>query len=327
MKSNRIILIALALLFSGLAIYLFRPISGLPESADFHCLDLQDGVFVLLDSLPPTNTIYGMGLIYRPHLEETAAEFNPDAIPPIFKKDIQSLARDNDQVRLPSKRQLTGSLDEFDPESARHLETEYDNVSPLLDYEVELGFMLLEDVQSGEIEAAGFVPPIGFFIANDLSARTVALMGEGSHRRYEYWGISKSFPGFTPTSDQVWIPDVPTPNSIPCVTIETYVNGQSRQSQATDQMLYTPAEMLRFIHQKYPEATFKAGDMVLTGTPGGVAIATPRVLVRLSNLLGFDRYKKLSVKLGGDLSAFLQAGDTVEVGAEGLGKVTVQIVE
>ena len=131
---------------------------------------------------------------------------------------------------------------------------------------------------------------------------------------------------FLPVGGQVWIPNAPRSNTIPCVKIETYVNGKVRQSQTTDNMIYTPLEMLRFIAQKYPMNQLKRGDMVLTGTPGGVAIATPRALVRLSNLLGFDRYKKLSIKQGGDLSGFLKAGDIVEVSGEGLGKIRTKIV-
>jgi 2-keto-4-pentenoate hydratase/2-oxohepta-3-ene-1,7-dioic acid hydratase in catechol pathway len=91
-------------------------------------------------------------------------------------------------------------------------------------------------------------------------------------------------------------------------------------------MIFTPLEMLRFIHQKYPDIPLQKGDMVLTGTAGGVAVATPRALVRLSNLLGFDRYKKLSLKLDGDLSGFLQAGDVVQIRGEGFSNVENKII-
>ena len=129
-----------------------------------------------------------------------------------------------------------------------------------------------------------------------------------------------------PMTNQIWIPNHPTANAIPCIRLETYVNGVVRQSQTTDNMIYTPLEMLRFIRQKYPDTPLQKGDMVLTGTAGGVAIATPRALVRISNLLGFDRYKKLSVKLGGDLSGFLKAGDVVQIRGEGFSNVNNEIV-
>ena len=85
--------------------------------------------------------------------------------------------------------------------------------------------------------------------------------------------------------------------------------------------------MLRFIHAKYPTQPLHRGDVVLTGTPGGVAMATPRSLVRLANLLGFDRFKKLEASLGKDQSRFLKAGDEVIVRGEGMGSAKVTITE
>jgi len=103
----------------------------------------------------------------------------------------------------------------------QRLRTDFGDLSTLLDYEVELGFVLLEDIANGQLLADHFVPPLGYFIANNLSARNVALLGEGTDMRYEYWGVSKSFPGFLPMSDQIWMPNNPSSNSIPCVKIET----------------------------------------------------------------------------------------------------------
>lgn len=321
------ILTILSLLIAGMAYYLFRPLSEVPVPADFSCLEISDGSFISKDSLPTPNIIYGMGLTYAKHLEETASEYNPDEIPPIFTKRLHSLTTDGMKVSLPPQEELMGAAGELEEGVITRLTENFDEISPMLDYEVELGFVLLEDVNTAELGEETYIPQIGFFIANDLSARTIAVLGEGTDQRYEYWGLSKSFPGFMPMSDQIWIPNSPTSNSIPCIKIETLVNGEIRQSQSTSDMMYTPLQMLRFIHQKYPEATLQKGDMILTGTPGGVAFATPRFLVRMANLLGFDRYKKLSTKLSGDLSAMLKVGDVVEVRGEGLGKVSNEIVE
>ncbi|NRB49448.1 MAG: fumarylacetoacetate hydrolase family protein [Saprospiraceae bacterium] len=326
MNVKKMILGTLVVLIVGLVIYLLRPLSNIPAPATFTCTDIADGSFLAMDSLPEPQFIYGMGLTYSQHLKETAAEFNPGEIPPIFYKKKQSLSKDGDQVNLPTAEQMIQASQEFEPAVGDKLRADFPDLSPMLDYEVELGFVLLEDVNSTALQDDDFVPSLGFFISNDLSARSIALLGEGTSMRYEYWGISKSFPGFLPVGGQVWIPNAPRSNTIPCVKIETYVNGKVRQSQTTDNMIYTPLEMLRFIAQKYPMNQLKRGDMVLTGTPGGVAIATPRALVRLSNLLGFDRYKKLSIKQGGDLSGFLKAGDIVEVSGEGLGKIRTKIV-
>ncbi|MEO1656048.1 MAG: fumarylacetoacetate hydrolase family protein, partial [Bacteroidota bacterium] len=222
---------------------------------------------------------------------------------------------------------LISAAGELEAEISNKLKREYENLSAMMDYEVELGFVLLASISAEDLENDNFAPQLGYFIANDLSARSLAVLGEGSDLRYEYWGISKSFPNFLPISDKIWIPNHPSSNSIPCIRIETRVNGAVRQSQTTDNMIYTPLEMLRFIQEKYPDTLLERGDMVLTGTPGGVAFTTPRFLVRLSNLLGFDRYRKLSVKLGGDQAAFLKKGDQVEIRGEGFESVKVRIGE
>ena len=141
-----------------------------------------------------------------------------------------------------------------------------------------------------------------------------------------YWGLSKSFAGFMPVADKAWMPENPTPKGIPCVEIESIVNGEVRQRQSTADLIYTPAQMLRFIHEEFPEATLSKGTIVLTGTPGGVAMRTPRWLVRLSSLVGLNRFAKLATKLDGDTSRFLVVGDEVTVRGEGLGKVGVTII-
>lgn len=50
--------------------------------------------------------------------------------------------------------------------------------------------------------------------------------------------------------------------------------------------------MLWFIYHIYPDTLLHKGDVVLTGRAVCVAVAAPRALVRLSNLLGFDGYQK-----------------------------------
>ncbi|MEM6964159.1 MAG: fumarylacetoacetate hydrolase family protein [Bacteroidota bacterium] len=325
MNIKKIILATILIGLVGLAYYLFRPLSVVPSPAEFTCLDIKDGTYISKDSLPTPTNIYGMGLTYSKHLIETAAEYDPKALPPIFKKDLKSITSHQAKIDFPTRNQLIRNVEQFEKEVGEKLKTDFENLSPMLDYEVEMGMVLLESITPQDLKNNDFIPQLGFFIANDLSSRSVGLLGEGSPQKYDFWGLSKSFRGFLPMTDQVWIPNQPTANSIPCIKIETYVNGEVRQSQTTDNMIFTPLEMLRFIQQKYPNVSLNRGDMILTGTPGGVAVATPRHLVRLANLLGFDRYKKLSTKLGGDLSAFLKVGDVVEIRGEGFENVSNEI--
>lgn len=307
----------------ALAYYLFRPLSVQPRPAGFECYDLGQGAYVPLD-VPPH--AFGIGLSYAGHIQETASEFDSETQPPVFEKHLRGLTRTGANVRVPSADELIRAADEIEPGLGDILRADHPELSALFDYEVEMGFVLLEDVDPSRLEQPSFAPRLGFFIANDLSARSVGILGESQANRYAYWGLSKSFPGFMPIADRAWVPAEAKPNGIPCAEIESIVNGDVRQRQSTADLIYTPVQMLQFIDAEFPEVPLQKGLIVLTGTPGGVAMSTPRWLVRLSNLLGLSRFRKLSTKLNGDTSRFLHVDDTVVVRGQGLGEVSITIV-
>ncbi|KPK16183.1 MAG: hypothetical protein AMJ62_06790, partial [Myxococcales bacterium SG8_38] len=292
------------------------------KPATLQCYDLGNGSYVPLEAPPQA---FGIGLSYAGHIEETASAFDPEAMPPVFRKDPRALVRTDATVAMPDTDALCETADSVEPGLGETLRRKYDAISPLLDYEVEMGLVLLEDIDPRSLDDAGFVPRLGFFIANDLSARTLAILGDGQPNPHDYWGASKSFPGFMPVADRAWVPNEAKQDTIPCVVIETIVNGEVRQTQSTDDLIYTPRQMLRFIQTKYPETPLEKGTIVLTGTPGGVAMKTPRWLVRLSGLLGLSRFTKLEAKLGSDTTAFLKPRDQVVARGKGLGKVTIRI--
>lgn len=315
-----VVLLAVVLL----AYYLFRPLTHKPTPAAFHCYDIARGSYVPLE--PPPQA-FGVGLSYAAHIEETASKFDPGAPPPIFVKHPSSLSRTGAAVVMPSAGELVHAAESLEPGLGKILREEHEDLSALLDYEVEMGFVLLEDVDRASLDQADFAPLLGFFIGNDISARTLAILGEGQPNRFDFWGASKSFAGFMPVADRAWVPDETKRDGIPCVVIETKVNDDLRQRQSTANLIYTPVQMLRFIQAKYPDTTLQRGTIVLTGTPGGVAMKTPRWLARLSTLIGLGRFKKLAAKLGGDTSRFLKPGDHVVVRGEGLGKVSIAITD
>ncbi|MCB9222241.1 MAG: fumarylacetoacetate hydrolase family protein [Ignavibacteria bacterium] len=317
----------LLLLLLASFLYLNRGLPHEIKPAEFECLSLKEGTFVDFDTLP-SNT-YGIGLSYAGHINETASEFDPEGDPPVFIKASNSITKNGSQVKIPSHQTMLDAVEQLEPGINQKLNEQFKSLPALLDYEVELGFVLLEDILSENLNNADYIPKIGFFIGNDLSARSLAVLGEGQANRYDYWGISKSFLGFTPISDKVWIPNEFKANSIPCIMIETQVNGVVRQHQMTNDMIYTPLQMLQAIQRKYPNKLLQKGDMVLTGTPGGVMMSTPRWLVRLAAMVGMDRFKKLSKVISDEEKAnkFLKAGDKVLVKGEGLGSVEVEIVE
>jgi 2-keto-4-pentenoate hydratase/2-oxohepta-3-ene-1,7-dioic acid hydratase in catechol pathway len=321
-KTAAIVGILLLLVLGALGYYLWRPLAHEPKPATLRCYDLGDGSYVPLE-VPPE--AFGIGLSYAGHIDETASSFDPEAIPPVFRKDPGALVRTDATVPMPDMDALCQAADDVEPGLGETLRQKYDAISPLLDYEVEMGLVLLEDIDPQSLDDPGFVPRLGFFIANDLSARALAILGDGRPNTHDYWGASKSFPGFMPVADRAWVPNEAKQDAIPCVVIETAVNGEVRQQESTDDLIYTPRQMLRFIHAKYPETPLAKGTIVLTGTPGGVAMKTPRWLVRLSGLLGLSRFTKLEAKLEGDTTPFLKPGDQVVVRGKGLGKVTIRV--
>lgn len=300
---------------------LFKPLDQKPEPAEFTCLDLDLGQFTTLPEL--SGTVYGVGLSYAGHIEETASDFTPKAAPPLFIKHSSSILRGGGVVLIPDSKGLTNALDALEGGLGERVITAHPNLPAMLDYEVELAYILLEDIDKSKLNDDGFTPKLGFTVLNDLSARSLILLGEGQANRYDYWGLSKSFLGFTPISNKLWVPNTHSKNSIPCVTLLTTVNGELRQSQSTQNMIYTPLEMFRFIAEKYPNRKFKTGDVVATGTPGGVIMKAPRWKVRLSSLLNLDRFTKLNAVVG--QTGFLQVGDKIITSAEGLASVEVTL--
>ena len=316
-------IVAVLAVFTALGYALFRPLPNEPEPADFSCYDLGQGAYVPL-GVP--DQAFGIGLSYAAHIRETASSFEPEQAPPVFIKSPGAIVRNGAEVRYPASDTLIAVADAFEPGLGEPLREDFAELSPLLDYEVEMGFVLLQDIDPTELDDPDFAPRLAFFIANDLSSRTIAILGEGQANRYEYWGISKSFPGFMPIADKAFAPAEALANGIPCVELETTVDGEQRQQQSTRDLIYTPKQMLQFVHAHFPDEPLRKGLIVLTGTPGGVAMTTPRWLVRLADLLRLSRFRRLSSKLDGETERFLKPGDRVTVRGQGLGKVSVTIV-
>jgi 2-keto-4-pentenoate hydratase/2-oxohepta-3-ene-1,7-dioic acid hydratase in catechol pathway len=317
--------IIILILISILSYYLFRPISSKPTPANFFCLKEADGDFQTIETKP--SHIYGIGLSYAKHIEETASEFDPNALPVVFRKDLNTFNETREGVKYPSSEEMISHAEKWEEGLGTQLEKNHPNISPLLDYEAELGFILLEDIQREQMNDPSFTPKIGFFVANDLSSRSLAVLGEGLVNRYEYWGMSKSFTNFLPVSEKIWIPKNLVENGIPCVSLKTTVNGEERQNEKSNGMIFTPRLMLHSILQNYPNDTLKKGDRVIMGTPGGVALITPRWKVRLANLLGFNRFTKLKLVLKAENNSFLKPGDKVTVSGEWLGEVEIIILK
>ncbi len=116
-----------------------------------------------------------------------------------------------------------------------------------LDYEGELAIV---------IGAGGRIG--GYCVADDVSARDL-------QRREPQWVRAKGADTFCPFGPWITTADeVENPGSL---SIRTWVNGELRQDSSTSNLIFGCEELVEFISQT---CTLAPGDLILTGTPGGV---------------------------------------------------------
>lgn len=140
-----------------------------------------------------------------------------------------------------------------------------------LHYEGELGIVIGKKARNVSIEEAiDYI--VGYTCANDVTARDLQRM-DGQ------WTRSKSFDTFCPLGPRI-VKDVDPTN----LAIATRVNGVTKQSSNTNQMIFNAYRLVSFISAIM---TLLPGDVISTGTPPGVGE--------------------------------LQVGDVVEVEIEGIG--------
>jgi 2-keto-4-pentenoate hydratase/2-oxohepta-3-ene-1,7-dioic acid hydratase in catechol pathway len=123
------------------------------------------------------------------------------------------------------------------------------------DFEAELAIVIGRKIHGVSAkQAARYI--FGYTSAQDISDRTIQK-SEGQ------WARCKSFDTFTPLG-----PYVETMLDASALNIQQFQNGQLRQNSNTSQLIFKPAEIVSFISSCM---TLLPGDVILTGTPSGVA--------------------------------------------------------
>jgi 2-keto-4-pentenoate hydratase/2-oxohepta-3-ene-1,7-dioic acid hydratase in catechol pathway len=178
--------------------------------------------------------ILAIGLNYLDHIKETGAKV-PDA-PLLFGKFPSAITGPYDDVVIDAR------------------------LTEQADYEVELAVVIgcpTRDI--AEIDALDAVA--GYCVANDVSSRD-------NQFRESQWIRSKSFDGFCPIGPWITTADeVPDPHNL---ALGTTVNGDVRQDSNTKQLLFGVPELVSFLSHGI---MLEPGDLILTGTPPGVAVA------------------------------------------------------
>jgi 2,4-diketo-3-deoxy-L-fuconate hydrolase len=218
------------------------------------------------------------GANYRTHMVESGMD--PDrAFNMLFTKATASLSGPNDEVVTPS-----------------HVR--------LLDYEVELGIVIGAPVTGAvTVTAENLADFVGaFVVANDVSARDVQLP-QGQ------WYKGKSYPTFCPVGPYLCVPDRAEVARWGELRLTLSVNGETRQDALARDMVFGPAATLTELSGLEHLAP---GDLLMTGTPGGVALQPPHALLqRLAALLPEDKRWELFVKGQQRSSAYLKPGDQI----------------
>jgi 2-keto-4-pentenoate hydratase/2-oxohepta-3-ene-1,7-dioic acid hydratase in catechol pathway len=249
--------------------------------------------------------IVALGLTFSDHLRETGEKAAPDG-PARFERDPASLVRDG-RVRRPTHAQLIAALERLEPGLGAKVAARHDPLPALLDYEVELGIQLLEDGR------------LGWLLVNDVTARTVQILGEGARERMRFWSASKSFPATLVMGDKMLVSD-----ETPDLELILRVRGEVRQRARSTALLYPAAELVRFARTVAP---LQPGDLIMTGTPAGVALTVRRWQRALvAPLLGRFGRLEMALRRARKGRRYLEPGDELEMEAGPLGSVRATVV-
>ena len=312
----------------GVGSYIFWPMIHTPTPANFECLavDNNTGKFVPLQL--DNHNVYGIALTYPGIIYQTGSEYHPEVSPPVFRK-LKKAINTGNTVKYPNQNILFDQIEKIEPGLPKTLQNKFDTIQSLIDYEVELGIVVLNDISREQLTDPSFSPRLGYFLANDLQSITLGVLGLGGELESEYFNAKGSFPGFLPISKSMWIPKSENEYSTLCVNIQTTVNGELRQRENTKNRIYSNKDILLFVLRKYNKEKITKGTAVITGSPAGVANKAPRWKRRLANLLKIDRLDKLSSMFNAVNSGnkFLKPGDVVVVDGAPFGSIRTEIVE
>ncbi len=182
-----------------------------------------------------------IGMNYKAHADEAAA-----AGIPIPKSQLWF----NKQVSC-----INGPYDPID----------HPRVSEKLDYEAEMGVVIGKRCRHVDVKDARSVIA-GYLVTNDVTARDWQM-------RSPTYTLGKSFDTHGPIGPWITTEDeIADPHAL---TMWLTVNGQERQRTSTGDMLYNIYEQIAYLSTVM---TLEPGDLLATGTPAGVGIASNRFL-------------------------------------------------
>jgi len=204
-----------------------------------------------------------IGMNYAAHAAESGSA--PPTIPILFLKTPNTVVGPNDTIAIPRRSVKT-------------------------DWEVELGVVIGQRASYLSDPSESINHIAGFVTANDLSERTFQLEESGGQ-----WSKGKSAAGFNPTGPWLVTPDEVDYRNL---RLRSWVNGEPRQDSTTADLIFDVDFLIWHLSQYL---VLDPGDLVLTGTPEGVALS--------------GRFP------------YLSAGDVCEIEIDGLGRQRQEFVD
>lgn len=195
------------------------------------------------------NKIVCVGHNYREHILEMKREL-PE-YPVIFAKFSNTIIGPEDDIPLPP-------------------------ITSQLDYEAEFAFVIGKRARNvKQTEALEYVA--GYTIVNDVTARDL-------QRRTIQWLQGKTLDGSAPMGPWLVTKDeIPDPHSL---EISLSVNGEERQRSNTKNLVFNVHYLVEFLSHIM---TLEPGDVICTGTPGGVGVArNPQVFLQHGDIVRIE---------------------------------------
>jgi 2-keto-4-pentenoate hydratase/2-oxohepta-3-ene-1,7-dioic acid hydratase in catechol pathway len=205
-----------------------------------------------------------VGLNYRKHAQETGAPIPKQ--PVLFSKFNTTLNHHQGTVKLPVEAAVK------------------------FDYEVELVIVMGREAKNvSEADALSYVA--GYCTGNDFTARDLQYETGGQ------WLVGKTPDQFAPLGPYLVTADQVNGDNL---KLECRVNGETRQSSNTSDMIFNCSQMIHYISRVI---TLKPGDIIYTGTPEGVIQGKPK-----------------------DKQVWLKPGDKIACSLEKLGELKFDLV-
>ena len=181
----------------------------------------------LLAPVIPRSKVVAVGKNFVDHVAEFGGEVPKE--PLLFLKPNTSVIGPGDAIMLPRQ-------------------------SKRVDFEGELAIVIgsiARNVAEADVDSVIF----GYTIANDVTARDLQK-SDGQ------WARAKGFDTFCPLG-----PVIETEFEVAANTVQSRLNGESRQSAPFTDMVHSVASIVAYVSAAF---TLLPGDVILTGTPAGV---------------------------------------------------------